>query len=77
MTPIKVYTKAECPACDLTVRWLERKGIPYVLEPFEESPLAQTLAEIHGFKTAPLCVHGGEVWAGFRPDLITEAARNI
>jgi len=71
MTPIRVYSKKDCPACGYTVKWLDRLGIPYTIESFEESALAQALAEIHGFKTAPICVRGGMVWACFRPDLMS------
>lgn len=50
--------------------YLERCGLPYKVEDFEQSPEAQGLAQLHGFRTAPLCTFRGEVWAGFRPDII-------
>lgn len=70
MDAVKVYTKDDCPACTATLMWLERRGIPFEAEPFEQSEQAQALAQLHSFRTAPLCTYRGEVWAGFRPDLL-------
>lgn len=50
--------------------YLERCGLPYKVEDFDQSPEAQGLAQLHGFRIAPLCAFRGEVWAGFRPDII-------
>ena len=65
---VMIYTKSQCPACDASKKWLDRRGIAYDTASFEKSTLAQTLAEVHGFTSLPIVVAGGDCWAGFRPD---------
>jgi glutaredoxin-like protein NrdH len=67
---VTVYTVPNCPACDATKRFLERRGIPYQTASFEASDHAQGLAARHGYRVAPVVEAGPATWCGFRPDLI-------
>lgn len=72
MDPVRIFTKGDCLACTATLKWLDRKGLSYTVENYDESALAQSLAEIHGLRTAPICIYAGEIWAGFRPDILSK-----
>ena len=73
---VTVYTTKNCPACDATKNWLERRGIAYRVEWLKESMEAMELAQAHGFKAAPIVVAFGQCWSGFRPDLIEKIQNN-
>lgn len=64
---IIVYSKANCPACVFTVRWLERCGLAYTVESVD-APAARALATERGFKAAPIVKAGSRAWCGLRPD---------
>lgn len=70
MERLKVYTKEDCPQCDMTTKILGRKAIDFVT-----IPLTQELAEgfrDEGLMSAPVVDTGVKKWAGFRPDKINE-----
>lgn len=69
-----VYTKPGCPACTMTVRHLERRGIPFEVLPLNAEILKQ--AADAGITAAPVVlVEGKALWGGYRPDAIDEFAR--
>ena len=67
---VTIYTLPNCPACDHTKKWMERRGISYEVKRLSESVTAMELATVRGWTTAPIVIAGAESWNGFRPDLI-------
>lgn len=71
MDPVRIFTKGDCLACTATMKWLDRKGLSYTIENYDESPFAQALAAMHGLKSAPICIYGDNIWSGFRIDMLS------
>lgn len=72
---VTVYTKPDCPQCDLTKRTLDRRGLAYdtidIAAP-ENAAALQWIMEDLGYRQAPVVVlDENNHWSGFRPDLIT------
>ena len=62
-----VYTKPNCPACSMTIRHLEKRGIDYATGPIAD---IHDLATKQGIMAAPVVVAGEQMWGGYRPDRI-------
>ena len=68
-----VYTKPNCPACSMTIRHLEKRGIAYEALPINDEVLKQ--ATEAGITAAPIVlVEGKALWGGYRPDAIDRLA---
>ena len=72
-----VYTKPECPQCDMTKKMLERADVFYTAVDVTEDPTALWyIKDQLGYLAAPVVVastESGDVdWNGFRPDLIRQ-----
>lgn len=73
---VRVYTKPNCKQCDLTKEALDRAGVEYAVDTLlDENNLAA--AKALGYQSAPVVIVGTEGWAGFRPDLVAELAKDI
>lgn len=74
-----VYTKPRCTQCDRTKALLNKFGVEYEEVDVTTSQIA--LARIKddwGFTQAPVIeVQDFDVWSGFNPDKIREAAKFI
>lgn len=69
-----VYEKPDCVQCDRTKQFLTREGIDYDPRPIT-AELAETF-KAQGLMSAPIVkTPDGQVWAGFRPDLIKALAQ--
>lgn len=77
MIAVTVYTAPACRACDATKRHLDRRGIAYTEQPFDDDALAAAVSL--GFTTAPVvCVSVDGIedsWSGYRPDRIDALVR--
>jgi glutaredoxin-like protein NrdH len=68
-----VYTKPGCPACTLTVKHLEKRGIPFEKRPITDAVLS-TAASL-GITAAPIVETDGQPpWGGYRPDALDALA---
>lgn len=70
MIEIIIYTAPRCIQCEFTKRLLIDRGFQFRSIPFAESDEARALADLWGYRSAPIVIAGGTHWAGFRPDLI-------
>lgn len=67
---ITVYTRDNCVQCNRTKTALTKRDLEYVEIPIDEET-ADSYYE-QGYRSLPIVVAHGEVWAGFRPDKIKE-----
>ncbi|GAA0348040.1 glutaredoxin-like protein NrdH [Oceanobacillus oncorhynchi subsp. oncorhynchi] len=66
---IKVYTKNNCPQCDMTKTVLEGEGLEFQAINIEEDNGALEYIKSMGFQATPVIVAEGVVpFSGFRPD---------
>lgn len=76
MHSITVYTTGPtCMKCMLTIRTLEKKGIPYrEVDITTHHQAREYVTEKLGYTQAPVCVvedgHGHDHWSGYRPEHI-------
>jgi glutaredoxin-like protein NrdH len=68
---VTLFTKPNCPQCNLTKNVLVAEGIPHEVRDVTTDPQAHEFVTGLGYKAAPV-VHAGDDnhWAGFRPDRI-------
>lgn len=69
-----VYTKPNCVQCGASTRKMDDLGIEYTPRPLAEHPEGLEVAREHGISSAPVIVADGQVWGGYRPDLIQALA---
>ena len=72
---VTVYSKRRCVQCDATIRRLKQRGIPHTIISLDDDPDALAVVKQLGFFQAPVIVAGAVSWAGFRPDLIDNLAK--
>lgn len=77
MTVVTVYTAPSCVACTMTKRHLDKRGVAYREEQFDDDTRAAAI-EL-GFSSAPVVcasIDGveQEPWAGYRPDQLDKLA---
>lgn len=71
---LTVYSKAKCPQCSATKRYLDKRGIGYRTVDITEDDEAREFVMGLGYTAAPVIVTGsGDHWAGFRPDRLKQA----
>lgn len=70
-----VYSKPNCMQCNFTKKFLEDKGIPYVVKDIEQSEAAIDEVKRLGFSSLPVVIAEGiEAFTGFRPDMLSRLA---
>ena len=71
---IKVYTKYNCPQCDMTKMVLQQEGIEFEAINIEEDEDAlKYVKEVLKFSATPVIVaEGVEPFSGFQPDKLKE-----
>ena len=69
---LTVYSKPACMQCTMTVKELEKMGIPYQVENMLEHPQKVEQFKAAGLLSAPVVVpaDGSTPWAGFIPEKI-------
>lgn len=72
--PVTVYTKPQCPQCELTKKLLEREGVTYRTVDIVDNPAALEKVKELGYLQAPVVVTGDETWSGFQPERIKKLA---
>ncbi|WP_029923876.1 glutaredoxin family protein [Nocardia otitidiscaviarum] len=70
---ITVYSRPGCQPCKATIKKLNSLGADYRKVDVTEDAEALDYIKSLGYLQAPVVVAGGEHWAGYSPDRITEA----
>lgn len=72
---ITIYGRADCHQCAATARKAEDLGLTFVYVDVDEdiASAARLIAADH--RTLPVVEAGGQVWTGFRPDLLAKLER--
>lgn len=65
---ITLYSKLNCPQCNMTARTLDRQGVAYEVIDVSQNPEASALIQSWGYRQVPVVQVGDEHWSGFRPD---------
>lgn len=69
---IIVYSKPNCPQCDLTKRDMDILGIEYeIIDISLQQDQLERLAGL-GFRSAPVVETDRDVWSGYQQDKIKE-----
>lgn len=69
---ITVYSKPNCPQCELTKRDMDILGIEYkTIDISVQQDQLERLAGL-GFRTAPVVETDRDVWSGYKQDKIKE-----
>lgn len=69
---ITVYTKPNCPQCDMTKRALAQRGIAFESIDISMDPSAVASLQAKGFKQVPVVETSNASWCGFRPDMLAK-----
>lgn len=74
---ITVYTKNHCPACTMTKKWLDGRGLQFEELNIDSEPELIAELKLYGFNSLPVVAVGSldNAWAGFRPDRLKELQR--
>lgn len=72
-----VYSKPNCPQCDMTKKELDRLGIKYKVVDLTQDHEALTRLKDLGYRQAPVVEAGNYVWSGYKPKLIQEYAETV
>lgn len=69
---LTVYSKPACMQCTMTVKELEKLGIPYQVKSLQDDPEKVEQFKAAGLLSAPVVVpaDGSAPWAGFVPEKI-------
>lgn len=74
---ITVYSKPNCPQCDMTKNYFIRKGIEFKSIDLTEDTDSLTRLKEAGHRQAPVVEADNYVWSGYRPDMIEEYLESI
>lgn len=74
---VTVWTKPQCPQCDMTKKVMARHGIIYEEMVLEEHPLVVDTFKAQGFLGAPIVTTDTKIWSGFRIDKIKSLASHL
>ncbi|MFA7438633.1 glutaredoxin family protein [Castellaniella sp.] len=67
---IIVYSKPDCPQCELTKRDMDILGIEYqTVDITREQAGVERLAQL-GYRSAPVVEAGQDIWSGYDQDKI-------
>ncbi|KAA8825553.1 glutaredoxin family protein [Bifidobacterium myosotis] len=72
---VTVFTKPHCPQCEATKRQFTKLGVPFETVDLEQNPSTLEQLQAAGFRQAPVVITPDNSWAGYRPDLIREVAK--
>lgn len=73
-----VLSKPNCAQCDATKRRIAKCDATYAELDLAANPTLLDAAKTLGFQSAPVVLTGdGDIWSGYRPDRITEAASRL
>lgn len=77
MKKVTVYTKHNCPACELTKTILVNEGIEFkTVNVEEDSNALDYIKNTLGFTSVPVVeVEGSESFAGFQPEKLKELSK--
>lgn len=68
--PVIVYSKPNCPQCDLTKRDMDILGIEYsTIDITQQQDQLERLISL-GHRTAPVVETDQEIWSGYKQDKI-------
>lgn len=68
---VKVFSKPNCPQCDMTYKVLKAEGIEFdKIDITKDDSARSFIMDDLGYLQAPVVVSGDKHWSGFRPDLI-------
>lgn len=65
---VELFTKPNCPQCNLTKDVLDKEGIEYRALDVTVDADAYARVTALGYKAAPVVVAGDDHWTGFRPE---------
>lgn len=68
--PVIVYSKPDCPQCELTKRDMDILGIDYELIDITQHQDQLARLTSLGFRSAPVVETGLETWSGYDRDKI-------
>ncbi len=73
---VTVYTKYNCPQCEMTKRVLEGEGVPFnAINVEEDLEALDYVKNTLGFSATPIVVADGfEPFSGFQPDKLKKLA---
>jgi glutaredoxin-like protein NrdH len=77
MMKVTVWTKAQCPQCDMTKKVMKREGIEFEEMSLEAHPLVLSSFKDQGFLGAPIVRTDTKTWSGFRLDKIKSLASHL
>lgn len=67
---VTVYSKPDCPQCDLTKRDLEILGIPFdLVDISQDEGMLNKIREL-GFRSAPVVETDQDAWSGYNQEKI-------
>lgn len=70
---VTVFTKKGCVQCTATIKTFESKGINVDIRDVEKDVQAFDQVQSLGYRNLPVVMAGESHWAGFRPDMISQA----
>jgi glutaredoxin-like protein NrdH len=76
MPTITVYTKPGCVQCRATERALQRAGLDYEAIDVTADADARDFVLSLGYLQVPVVLAADRHWSGYRPDHITDLARD-
>lgn len=74
---IILYSRPNCVQCVATERALASKALAYSKINIDEDQEAADMIRSTGLKTLPVVTYNGQMWSGFRPDLINKAYQEL
>lgn len=69
---VTVYTRPGCVACTMTMRTLNRLGVPYTLIDISNHPDLIEHFTARGLRSLPVVATDNDVFAGFQPDRLRQ-----
>lgn len=72
---ITVFGKPHCPQCEATSRKLDALGLPYTKVDLTQDLDAACRLQAEGHRQLPVVEAGGQVWGGYRPELLSKLPR--
>lgn len=66
MVKITLWTKANCPQCEMTKKQFDNRGIIYQMKRLDRSPKAVERFKELGLLSAPIVETDDRRWSGFR-----------
>ena len=72
-----VYVTSWCPACRMTIDYLTKKKIPYVVKDVErnEKYMKEMVKKVGGYRGVPVLDINGRILLGFNPHVLDQLAK--